>query len=314
MDNDFKYDVAFSFLNDDERLALAINDLIQDRFSTFIYSQHQDELAGRDGQEMFNEIFGIQSRLVVILYRKGWGETNWTRMEEIAIKNRAYEIGYDFTLWIILDGSKPPQYVPKTRLWYDIERWGNDGAASVIESKINELGGVDKIETSVDIAARADREIQFEVDRRDYLNSTTAVNNAKIFASNLMNELQNTCAEIVKENKNLNLNFVKVTTHECKITGPGSIFLVRWYNNWNNTLRDSELEFYIKEGWARGSERNMEFVIQDTFTLDIDHNFKFLWRSNNQSKVFSNTQMVQNLMSKIMDTVKEFQIQIIRDF
>ena len=34
---DFKYEVAFSFLKEDEVLALKINDLLQDRFSTFIY-------------------------------------------------------------------------------------------------------------------------------------------------------------------------------------------------------------------------------------------------------------------------------------
>jgi hypothetical protein len=46
----FKYDVAISFQGKDEALATEIADLLQDRFSTFIYSKKQDELAGRDGE------------------------------------------------------------------------------------------------------------------------------------------------------------------------------------------------------------------------------------------------------------------------
>jgi len=97
MDNDtYEYEVAFSFLNEDEELAFRINDLIQDRVKTFIYSRQQEKIAGTDGEETFNQVFGSEARIVVVLYRENWGKTPWTRIEETAIRNRAYEKGYDF--------------------------------------------------------------------------------------------------------------------------------------------------------------------------------------------------------------------------
>ena len=48
---DFEYDIAFSFLAEDEMLATQLNDLLQDRFKTFLYSKQQEKLAGTDGEE-----------------------------------------------------------------------------------------------------------------------------------------------------------------------------------------------------------------------------------------------------------------------
>src|ERR1039458_4546278 len=92
----YEYDVAFSFLAQDELLATNLNDLLQDRLNTFLYSKRQGELAGTDGEQTFNSVFGEKARVVVVLYRAGWGETPWTRIEETAIRNRAFEHGYDF--------------------------------------------------------------------------------------------------------------------------------------------------------------------------------------------------------------------------
>lgn len=44
-EDQFKYDVAFSFLGQDEAIAVQLNDLLSDRLRTFIYSERQLELA-----------------------------------------------------------------------------------------------------------------------------------------------------------------------------------------------------------------------------------------------------------------------------
>jgi hypothetical protein len=75
MDKEYKYDVAFSFLNQDESLAQQLNDLLQDRISTFIYPEHQLDLAGKDGEIVLKKSFDSEARIVVILYRDEWGIT-----------------------------------------------------------------------------------------------------------------------------------------------------------------------------------------------------------------------------------------------
>ena len=65
----YNYDVALSFLAQDERLATELNDLLQDRLKTFLYSKRQGEIAGTDGEQTFNKVFGEEARVVVVLCR-----------------------------------------------------------------------------------------------------------------------------------------------------------------------------------------------------------------------------------------------------
>lgn len=142
MSDDFKYEVAFSFLQDDEPLALEIADRLRDRVKVFIYSENQKELIGRDGIDQFTSVFREEARVVIILYREDWGQTKWTRIEETAIKNRFPDEGYDFLLIAPLDSPiKLPKWYPPAWIWADVRRYGVDGVASVIENRVQAIGG-----------------------------------------------------------------------------------------------------------------------------------------------------------------------------
>jgi hypothetical protein len=72
----FEYDVASSFLYEDEPLATELNDLIQDRLATFLYSKKQEKVAGTDGEQTLGEVFGKKARVVVVLFRDGTNRGN----------------------------------------------------------------------------------------------------------------------------------------------------------------------------------------------------------------------------------------------
>ncbi len=191
METNYKYDIAFSFLKQDEVIAFDINDLLQDRFSTFIYSKKQEELGGTDGEEKFNKVFNIESRVVVVLFRDGWGKTSWTRIEEIAIKNRAFDNGWEFFLLINLDkNSEIPKWIPRTYIWFDYERWKSKGAAPVIEQKIKECGGITKPESIEDKAKRLIRKREAERKRQLFLTSPEALNIAKQEVISIIKDLK----------------------------------------------------------------------------------------------------------------------------
>ena len=142
MVEDFEYDVAFSFNALDEGVATQLNDLLSPRLKTFIYSERQREIAGADGQEKFSDVYGKTARLVVVLFRPEWGETPWTRVEKDAIKNRSLNDGWDFTTFVpTVDRPQMPPWLPKTRLYVGLQRWGIEAAAAVIEARVAELGG-----------------------------------------------------------------------------------------------------------------------------------------------------------------------------
>jgi hypothetical protein len=155
MIDDFEYDIAFSFNALDEGIATQLNDLLSPRLRTFVYSERQREIAGTDGQERFSEVYGKTARLVVVLFRPEWGETPWTRVERDAIKNRSLSEGWDFTTFVpTVDRPQMPPWLPKTRLYVGLQRWGIEAAAAVIESRAAERGSSAHEET---VAERADR-------------------------------------------------------------------------------------------------------------------------------------------------------------
>lgn len=174
--NSFGYDIAFSFTSEDEALATKLNDLLQVEFETFLYSKKQEIVAGTDGEQSFGAVFGQDARFVVILYRANWGNTPWTRIEETAIRNRAFEEGYDFTLFMPVErGVELPKWVPRNRLYLGFERWGIKGVASVIEARVRDAGGTPRVESPVQQALRLQRKIEFEGERKQFLQSTKGV-------------------------------------------------------------------------------------------------------------------------------------------
>ena len=173
---DFEYDVAFSFHSLDEPIAIQLNDVIQDRFKTFLYLEQQKLLAGRDGEQAFNVVFQEKARVVVVFYRKEWGQTPFTRIEETAIRNRAFGKGFDFSLFIPTD--KPPTsppWLPRTRLYFAMDRFGLSGAAGVVEQLVQENGGEPRSETLADRAARFERAEEFRREQKEFINSEVSV-------------------------------------------------------------------------------------------------------------------------------------------
>ncbi len=110
MNDSYEYDVAFSFLQQDEQLAAEMADRIRDRVKVFIYSEQQKQLIANDGIDAFSRVFRREARIVVVLYRESWGNTKWTRIEETAIKSRQFDEGFKFRDRCIL-GWKAPNLV-----------------------------------------------------------------------------------------------------------------------------------------------------------------------------------------------------------
>jgi len=245
---EYKYDVAFSFLAEDEGLATELNDLIQDRFQTFLYAKSQEIVAGTDGEETFNAVFGKEARSVVVLYREGWGESPWTRIEETAIRNRAFEQGYDFVKFIPLDDiPSVPKWLPRTQIWIGLKRCGTRGAASVIEARIEELGGEPSEETVTNMATRLDRSLKFQEKRENFLHSVEGVNTANKEFEALYEELE----KLIKAIKTSVSSFsIQLRRTRCQIVvlSLGRGLSIDWQCHYANSLRNAQLDVTLWRG------------------------------------------------------------------
>jgi hypothetical protein len=248
-----EFDVAISFGLKDEGFANRIHNLLQGRLRVFIYSKQQEMLAGTDGEQRFNEVFGSASKLVVVLFREAWGKTPFTRFEETAIRNRAFSEGYNFTIFIPMDErekQKVPPWLPKNRLYVGLERWGIDGAAAAIEARFSELGGVIRDETIDDIAARAARVLDFKKQRDTHLASDAGVAAQRESYETLRTGL----LEAVEKLK-VALPAINLTEKHFGNPGGAVLFLsnpvgmaVNWYLKYANTLIDARLEATLWQG------------------------------------------------------------------
>jgi len=194
---DYKYEVAISFCVDDEQVAQGISDLISDKYPIFLYSKYQELLVGQDGVDIFTKVFKEDSRIVLILYREKWAKTPWTKVEENAIRERIFEEGTDFTVFISMDGNKP-SWLSNRLIYQNYGRFGIDGIGAIVDKKIEEFGGIIREETIADQVGRQKREIARKKRAENYLLSaevgfdhTNEINKIYKLLDKHVEELQN---------------------------------------------------------------------------------------------------------------------------
>lgn len=244
----YQYDVAFSFVAQDEPLTTELADQFEGRLKVFLYSRKQEQLAGTDGEKSFNAVFSEQSRLVVVLYRDGWGQTPWTRIEETAIRNRAFEHGYGFVMFIPLDDTPSvPKWLPRTQLWIGLKRWGVPGAASVIDARIQEMGGEPTDETIEHRAARVERSVSFAKTREAYLASDEGVRKASEAFESLQAAILSSVPKLQTSAPSLGIT-EKHANHVVALLATGPALSVSWRGRFCNTLSESFLEASVWNG------------------------------------------------------------------
>lgn len=268
----YRYEVAFSFLKQDEALAFALNDLLQDHMGTFIYSKQQEVVAGTDGEKTFNRVFGEEARLVVVLYRDGWGASPWTRIEETAIRNRGFEEGYDFVKFILVEAQATvPKWLPKAQIWIGLARYGNAGAAAAIDARVQELGGAPREETVADRAARLERELNFSSERAIFLESEAGAAAAEREFKVLQNELEKSIVSVQRAAESINLQMNRSQNDLC-IFGSGPGLGVEWRPRYRNSLDGAALHAtlfrpYVPPGHMSFDEQRV--LHRDKFTFDL---------------------------------------------
>ncbi len=315
--SDYKYDVAISFLEQDEGIAVELNDLLKQTMSTFIYTERQEEVGGTDGEMILNQVFGNESRIVTILYRNNWGKTPWTRIEETAIRNRAYDEGYNFTTFVIFDPSAIlPKWLPKTRIWVGFERLGLDGAAAIIEARVRELGGKPKEESIEEHAARKAMEINNEKKRVTFLGSEEGVKAACETAKQLFEELEKICQSI-EDSGNMKFEIYR-TDEMIKIFDGRWTLDVAWSPRWNNTLESSYLKISVwdtKVGFPKIIHWKTPCRLEDfEFNFDVMVGDKYCWKkSGDMESSFSTKRLAVFSMKMFMDKISEREIEKSRE-
>ena len=306
-DSQYKYDVAFSFLERDEPLAMQLSDLLQERLSCFIYSRAQERLVATDGEATFATVFMAEARTAIILYRKEWGRTPWTRIEQTAIRNRAYDQGYDFALFIPLD-ERPhlPVWVPKTQIWVGLSRWGTEAAAGVIEAAVQRAGGEPRQESAVTKADRLKRRLRLEAERSAFLASPDAVVAADVERTQLNDEIQLLARSIADESAGLSFS-VEVRQRRLRIRSTGYSVAVAWSQQWSDSLDRASL---IIKFWRGGGDIDAHtpqrlMLCEWVYTFDRGLKSEPGWRVAPHGRFLSSKAVADLIMQELVDLISK---------
>jgi len=306
MATEFKYEVAFSFLTRDESLAQCLNDLLQERMSTFIYPERQRELAGKDGELELKKAFGSDSRLVVILYREEWGTTDWTRIEQDVIRERGYHHGYDFCLLIPLENPPTkPEWFPPHRFWIGLERWGNEAAAAVIEARVRDAGGSTREESLAERKARLERQVLAAEKRKAFLESDNAVQPAIDEAQSLLKKIEDSASALSTKEFPLQSK----PEHEgISITSYGFRLHSGWHLAYSNSLTNSAFYLRLLEfNWMDRFERSARELKNLEFHFALNESDRHGWRATvGDKKFFTSEELAEYALRLLLDKVVEF--------
>jgi len=136
----YDYDVAISFLSKDEPLALDIRERLAP-LRVFVYPKAQEDVAGQEGVAAFRDVFRHRSLVAVVLFRARWGQTPWTQVEEIAIRDRCLEAGWNHLVFVKFDkAEKSPPWVPDSYIYLDLQAFDVAELIGVVKAKCAKLG------------------------------------------------------------------------------------------------------------------------------------------------------------------------------
>ena len=283
---DYRYNIAISFLQQDELVALDLNERLTPNFDVFVYSKKQEELAGTDGTESFRKAFREDSRIVVVLYRDGWGKTPWTRVEEVAIRDRFLKEGWDWLLFIMVDSkSTPPPWLPETRIRLSLPDYGIEQAIGAIKARAQELGGQFHKEDAVQRARRLERQMGARAERKRMLGSTEGVDAARSKASEIHSEIDRLAKEINNSAKDIKLSMG--SNHDSTVLTNGRVSIIVYFRSDRNTLENSYLVIREMNGRLLLPQERERYMVSTEptelsvykFDPDITSDKGWCWRS-----------------------------------
>lgn len=306
MINSYKYDVAISFTQQDEHIAHKLNDLLSGRMNVFVYFARQTEIAGTNGEETFNKVYGQDARIVVVLYNPSWGSTPWTRIEETAIRNRAYNEGYNFVLMVPTgEGVSAPQWLPQTQLWIGLKRWGIDGAAAAIEARVQERGGQPKEESPIEYAQRIGRQREDDKTARAFIGSSEGVSKANECVKDIYERLQYIANQTKTSHCSVALQVKRVERDVFQIFSIGYHAYITWSLLYCNSLEESDLSvqyfFADRLKMIRGEKPTVLAEAKYRFAVRLPSTYG--WHDTITEQFYSSDSLADTIVKELLNHI-----------
>jgi len=315
-----QYDVAISFLSEDEAIAAALNRKLSEGLRVFFYTQRQEELAGTDGLESMRKPFFDDSRVMVVLYRELWGKTRWTRVEETAIKEACLEYGWERLFFVVLDtASKLPIWLPKNFVRFNYAEFGLEQAVGAIKARVQENGGQYLPLTPAKRAELFEADERFRLDKLR-MNSEEGLKIIQERVAELFRLIESHCTDINSKNGYMQIRYgtdfkERNASNICVITNDRVGLTVTWNQPYSNTLSNTSL--VIREfngGLILPSEIGERMYFQNPTLLgttkyspDLSPAREYGWKQDDAAEFLSSAVLAERCVIQFVELVSRYQ-------
>jgi len=314
--DEFKFDVAFSFLSVDLPLARQLSDGLAPGLSSFVYDRKKEELLGTDGMDAFARVFGQDARLTVILHREGWSTTPWTAFEESHIKDRALHSRMNSFIVVKLDDVPLPLWVPETHLYASLSTETVDDILAVIRVRARQQGATTRRETVAQQVLRKQREDEAERLRRERETSPDGLAELHDEVCRLFNDVGASVDEVRQGNLALNIEFGS-NDLECAIARQQCSTSAAWLQPSGNSLRNARLRINDWRGRVQVPRSNSPQTVTGShigaihFVPSVSSSDEWVWR-HDSSLDDQNSDGLYRLLSGL--SPEEFRTSELADF
>ncbi len=315
-----KFDVAISFMTQDEATAGALSRELSDTLNVFFFPERQKDLAGTDGMESMRTPFLEDCRVMVVLYRDGWGKTRWTAIEETAIKDSCFNGGWKRLFFIALDRTSVlPKWLPDYHLRYNWADFGLEQAAGAIKARVLENGGQPTEATPL---RRAEilREDESYRAARGRMNSYEGLEKILESVTLLFHEIEAQCNAVNSLGHSLvrQETVIRERNQEqfCLLTNDRVGMSVIWHQQFSNLLDKSGLTVRELNGgliFHRELGKRMHLVPPETiretvYDPEISRAREYGWTPRGKSGPFlSSTTLGSKLVTQFLDLVDRYE-------
>jgi hypothetical protein len=314
-DQDPVYDVAISFPYQDLALAQALYAELSKGLEVFFFPRNQEELAGSDGLESMRAPFRSQSRLNLVLYRPKWGNTPWTGVEEVAVKESCLATSFKSIFFFVIEPtSEIPAWLPETHVRFNFADFALEQAVGAVKARVQERGGHFKPMTPSRKVALLQVEEEYQRDRRQ-ISSDEGMR--KIYEN-----VELLFAEIVTQLEDVNANGHLNIEHQIKLRfgdmdqscllGMNRLAMaVVWFQRYSSMLDDHAAlivrEFnenaIIPPGHVRLQEPEM--LKEEKYDPDISRVREYVWRlKKGKGELVTSRDLATKLVLQFLDLLE----------
>ncbi len=309
-----QYDVAVSFLVQDQRIAQALNDELEaSGLNVFFFPRKQEELAGTNGMESMRAPF-LEARVNVVLFRKPWGETPWTRVEDSAISERCFKGGWSSLMFVQLDKTSPlPKWVPPTHIRFSFEDYSLNQLVGAIKLRVQEQGGVIKPLDAIGRAQAVKREADYLADRDRLMRDGAWIGQLQASISETITEIGRLVSEVNAAHK-LEIAFGAGAMSMAILRSGYVSMSIGWQQPIFNYVGDHdahECHLWAAEysGTLALANENRWYIDQPKmlkrhkFKVDVGQDRGLLWRIDGKEEYIQPSQLADYILRLFLDLV-----------